>query len=394
MSLSRLSTSAKSDRFSAPISNVFLPIMSTRIAQRLKARIVRTPNALTVTILTLFALLSSCTLPPSLAPPKPFATPASPARPAGSVELYVMPDEGQQWLTALITSARRRVLMKIYLLSDDRIVAALKRARENGAEVRAMVEPAPFGGAATADGAFKMLQKAGVNTKSTSPAFRYTHEKSFVIDDLAVILTANMTRGSFSRNREFAVVQRDSNDVAEVVAAFEADWNRARFTPNSPDLVWSPVNARDRINALIESAQRSLMVYAASALDDQQIGLLVSAAQRGVDVRFLISPPRADSDDVNAADLDRLQRGRVSVRLLKSPYVHAKVFVADAERPPSGTSQGVPQQREATAFVGSVNITTNSLDFNRELGLIFSDVTAIQRIAQTFERDWSKAEER
>lgn len=301
----------------------------------------------------------------------------SPTRPARDVRLFVMPEDGQEWLLDLIAAARQRVLMKVYVLTDARIVGALQRAARRGVNVRAMIEAHPFGSDATADQAFRLLRDAGITVKAGNPAFRYTHEKSVVIDDAVVILTANMTRSAFDRNREFAVLYGDRDDVSEIVAAFEADWLRARFTPRSPSLVWSPVNARARINALITSARSSLYVYASSAPDEEQIGLLADAAGRGVDVRFLTSiirPVGRDDRSDDEADLNRLRRSRVKVGHLQSPIIHAKAIIADQ-----------------AAFVGSINLTTNSLDFNRELGIVFDDPSAVRRLTQTFEADWSRA---
>lgn len=301
----------------------------------------------------------------------------SPMWPAHDVGLFIMPEDGQEWLLDMIATARQRVLMKVYVLTDARIVGALQRAARRGASVRVMIEAHPFGSDASADLAFRLLHDAGITVRAGNPAFRYTHEKSVIVDDAAVILTANMTRSSFARNRELAVLYRDRDDVSEIVAAFEADWQRARFTPRRPSLVWSPVNARARINALIASARSSLYVYASSAPDEEQISLLADAARRGVDVRFLTSIIRQVSRGEQGGDeaaLDRLRRSRVKVRHLRSPVIHAKAIIADQ-----------------VALVGSINLTTNSLDFNRELGIIFDDPAAVRRLTQTFEADWSRA---
>lgn len=96
-------------------------------------------------------------------------------------------------------------------------------------------------------------------------------------------------------------------------------------------------------------------------------------------VRLLISPPRGEeAQNESEEDLDYLEKNGVNIRFLKSPYVHAKVFVAD----------------ESLAFIGSVNITTTSLEFNRELGIQVSDSTALSRLMRTFSEDWSQAAER
>jgi phosphatidylserine/phosphatidylglycerophosphate/cardiolipin synthase-like enzyme len=63
----------------------------------------------------------------------------------------------------------------------------------------------------------------------------------------------------------------------------------------------------------------------------------------------------------------------VQVRLVKTPYIHAKLIVADGAR----------------AFVGSQNLSTASLDSNRELGILISDPAILQVLAETFAQDWN-----
>jgi phosphatidylserine/phosphatidylglycerophosphate/cardiolipin synthase-like enzyme len=162
-----------------------------------------------------------------------------------------------------------------------------------------------------------------------------------------------------------------------MLLAFQADWSRTPFTPTSAALIWSPANSRQRVDGVIRSATSTLTVYAEEAQDDEQTQLLIATARRGVDVRLITSPPTS-SDDGSAADLDLLQGGGVKVRLLKNPYIHAKVFTADS----------------TIAAVGSMNISLTSLEFNRELGILIQDPAVLTRISQTFDTDWNKAIDR
>jgi phosphatidylserine/phosphatidylglycerophosphate/cardiolipin synthase-like enzyme len=68
-----------------------------------------------------------------------------------------------------------------------------------------------------------------------------------------------------------------------------------------------------------------------------------------------------------------LKSGGAQVRYMSKPYVHAKIVLADGK----------------TAFVGSENISHQSLDLNREVGLFLSGPAAVSRIASTFEQDWN-----
>ena len=290
----------------------------------------------------------------------------------------MLPDDGIATLLTRISSAKRRVYMKMYLLTDPQVIEALAQAQANGAEVRAMLEQTPFGGAASARSAFAKLQAKGIQVKYANAVFRFTHEKSYVIDDQAVVLTANMTRTSFSRNREFGVVIEDKTAISQIVAAFEADWGRTAFTPTAPQLAWSPTTARDRLTELVAAARSTIRVYCASAQDEGMLAALTAAQKRGVTVQLITSAGQSEEGDGDSQGLDELQRGGVGVRISKTPYIHAKVFLVD----------------DQLAFVGSQNLTTGSLEFNRELGVIFSDPDAVARLSATFKADWERTQAR
>lgn len=174
---------------------------------------------------TAMLALTSCVLQP--APPP--ATPSTSLAGAQQVKLIVLPDDGESVIADRLALARARAYVKIYLLTDTRIIDSLKRAKANGADVKVMIEEDPFGGSTAARTAFERLKRAGINVKYGSPAFRFTHEKSYVIDDSVIIMTANATRTSVTRNREFGIIRNDAGDVNEVVKAFNDDWNRAIF---------------------------------------------------------------------------------------------------------------------------------------------------------------------
>ena len=95
-----------------------------------------------------------------------------------------------------------------------------------------MIEPNPEGGGDTNRVAAAELAAAGVQVLDTPGAFRLSHEKSLVVDDrVAFIMTHNLTRSSFAKNREFEAISEDKAVVEEVTKVFDADWER-----REPDL--------------------------------------------------------------------------------------------------------------------------------------------------------------
>jgi phosphatidylserine/phosphatidylglycerophosphate/cardiolipin synthase-like enzyme len=55
---------------------------------------------------------------------------------------------------------------------------------------------------------------------------------------------------------------------------------------------------------------------------------LISAAQRGVDVRVVISPSHFKNDS-SAIGRDKFKKSGVKVQLVNKLYIHAKILIAD-----------------------------------------------------------------
>ena len=287
--------------------------------------------------------------------------------------LIVEPNDGRAPLLSLIGSAQSTIDVAIYELSDRIILGALEGAARRGIQVRVLAEPLPGGRAVNANG-LAALQRAGATTRDSSPSFRLTHEKAIVVDDsTAAIMSLNLTAQTFDSTRDVAILDSDPSDVAEVEAVFEADWDRLPAAPSQPDLVWSPENARPQLLSLIASANAALEIDADELTDPAIIAALQSAASGGVRVRLLMTDRGAhDSSRTGRA---AIQAAGAEVRLLRTPFVHAKVIIAD----------------EALAFAGSENLSAASLDQNRELGILTSDPATVARLAAVFEQDWQQA---
>ncbi len=301
--------------------------------------------------------------------------PQPPATASPAAKLFIQPRDGREPILRLLERAQHSVDLTVYLLTDEETISALKRAARRGVQVRVLLEGEPYGGGASNRRAADTLRRAGVKVRFTSRAFRYTHQKSLLIDDrVGVIMTMNLTYSSFTRNREYGVITYDPLAVAEMRTVFEADWEHvAPDLPARPYLVWSPINARATILALIAAARERLDLEEQDLLDREVVDALVRAARRGVQVRLIRPTPR-DSEEEEAANVRRLLRAGGQVRYMDSPHVHAKVIVVDGKK----------------ALIGSMNLTTTSLDFNRELGIVVDAPSVLEPLLRQMERDWQR----
>jgi cardiolipin synthase len=291
------------------------------------------------------------------------------------VSVYVEPHGGTRWLTKPIRAAEHTLDLTMYLLTNKTIIRALEYANAKGVRVRVILEQHPYGdseaGPSTNQSAYDQLDTAGIAVHWTSGRYALTHEKSIVIDrSTAYILTLNFTASAISKNREFGIVDPNPADVAETEAIFSADWADKPYTPHDPNLFLSPVNSRAHLIELIGRARHTMEVYAEEVQDSGVEAALVAAAKRGVAVRVISNA----GDTSNQRGIAVLRAGGVTVRLVTAPYIHAKLVLVD----------------DKWAFVGSENISTASLDRNRELGILIRDPAVLARLGDTFNGDWGK----
>lgn len=297
------------------------------------------------------------------------------------VQVFVEPDMGDSPITDAIHNAKKSVWLEIYILSDTNVIHALEDAANAGIDVRVMLEPHPVGSSSPTR-VMDELKATGAKVETSSPAFALTHEKGMIIDGTtAYIMTSNFSRsglGGYSssssyNNREYDIIDNNATDVTAVMAIFQADWNRTTAQFNDPNLVVSPVNSRGAFVALINSAHSTLLIEAEEMNDSMIEQAITSAAQRGVHVEVILPSPSGSSSDSNSSGIATIKQGGVQVEEDSHLYMHAKIIVVDGKK----------------AFVGSENISTQSLDQNRELGIIVSDANVLNTLQQTFQKDWS-----
>ena len=301
------------------------------------------------------------------------------------IKVFVEPNSGDGFLTNAIRRAQKSVWLEMYLLSDRNILYALEETAHRGIDVRVMLEPHPVGGGSSPRRTLDELSAAGAQVKDSSPSFSLTHEKGMIIDgNIAYIMTSNFTRAALggssgssgTRNREYDIVDTNMQDVQAVIAIFNADWNRMDAQFHDANLVVSPTNSRSDFVSLINNAHKSLLIEGEEMNDSGIENALTNAAKRGVQVQVILPKPSGSSSDSNKQGIDQISQGGVRVEEDPHLYMHAKIIVQDGH----------------LAFVGSENISTQSLDQNRELGILVSDTNVLNTLQQAFQQDWSGSE--
>jgi phosphatidylserine/phosphatidylglycerophosphate/cardiolipin synthase-like enzyme len=291
-----------------------------------------------------------------------------------------MPDDSIEPILAAIGTAAKSLRIKMFSISDSRVLSALVKAHKRKVKIRVLLNPARHSGEIQNRGSRTVLLEAGIDVLDTNPAFTVTHEKSMVVDDAAAYIgSLNWDPDNFAETREFAVTSADPAEVAEVIECFEADWSRQPFEPRrSSNLIWCPDRGRDRIARFIDDAKHSLFIQNERYQDAIIVEHLVRAKMRGVKVHVMTRPShslRAKKLVEGVGDLRIMNDVGIAVHKMKHLKLHAKVLLADKSR----------------AVVGSINLTSSSLDERRELAIQLSDPDVVGRLVTVVHDDWQNS---
>jgi cardiolipin synthase len=297
-----------------------------------------------------------------------------------SRSLLIMPDDTAQPLLDAIEHAEKSLRIKMFLFSDSRMLNAVIAAHRRGVKTRVMLNPERRNGKEENAEARNLFKDAQVEVADSNPCFDLTHEKSMVVDDrTAFIQSLNWETRNLTQTRDYAVVTSHPHEVDEVIACFDADWQRHTFNPGeNSHLIWCVGNGRQRIGQFIDDAKHTLWVQNERYQDPVIIERLVRASVRGVNIHVLARPPHKLKKEKLAeatGGLRILDDVGVKVHKLKGLKLHAKLLYADCTR----------------AIIGSINLAPGSFDSRRELAIEVRDAHVIERLEKVAHRDWENS---
>lgn len=296
------------------------------------------------------------------------------------------PDLGHTVIYDLIDNAKISIHLMIYHLTDELVVSKLIEAQKRGVEVSIIFDnkTASFGNAKIL---FQRLLDAGIHIVKSSSGFSISHVKSFSVDNKILFISTMNFIKSFSTMRDYGLTTSEPSLIAEYESVFATDLQNSQtggtVTPvlSVNNLVWSPVNSRDKLTALIDSAQNEVRLTVENITDAYITASLGNAAKRGVTVRVLTPECVYGGAYNNERALKTLNEWGADTRVMPNPvsadvpYMHSKTISID----------------DKIAFIGSENFSINSLSYAREFGIIFKNNKAISFLNETFDQDWGKS---
>jgi len=258
--------------------------------------------------------------------------------------IVLAPEERRDAVLDVIRSARRRLILSLFRCDDDAVIDALAEAVQRGVRVRALLTRRAKGSKKHLKQLHKLLKQLGAEVHRYADSVVKYHAKYIVADDgPALVASLNFTRKCFEDTCDFVLVTHDADLVGGLMQLFDADWCApASGLPDlrSDRLIVGPEEARPRFTSLLRQAHRSIRLIDSKLSDAAMLELLKAKEKAGVAVEI---------------------RGWGA---LGSLVPHGKLLIVD----------------DSTAVIGSISLSTLSLEFRREVAVVMRDGNGLQQL--------------
>lgn len=292
--------------------------------------------------------------------------------------MFSSPKESFDEWRKVIGTATWNLDIRMYDITYNRAKLDLVRLAQNNVPIRLILEDHKYQSFTDSYvGTKSLLEDVGVKIMSDSDlelGTNFVHAKVFVSSWWTMIQTANLTDWWFNTSREYYTVLTESWIVHNMQELFDADWRGKPLTASQihPNILVCPINCRSTIQSLISHAKSSIWIQNQYIEDAALRSLLLSQKKKiwsWLDMKIIV----ANNDFTQ----DTLKLFPKEAKWLISPYPHAKMILID----------------DTYLVVSSINLSTNSMDRNREIGVIITNRDAIEYFKTRFIQDYHKAKD-
>ena len=285
-------------------------------------------------------------------------------------DIFTSPDE--KILTDFvekINKAKKEVKIEVYMFTEKRILQALKNAKKRWVSVKVILEKTPYMTSNINKNHFEELKKFGIKVVwSNQKNYYLNHTKFYIIDDLAIISTWNLTYSTFKTNKEFFIFTKDETILKTLNKIFDIDFSGEKNDFYDENIVSSPNYSREKLEKLLSSANKNIKIYIQYLKDEKINNLLIKLKkEKKLDIEIILD--KKQKEDKNT---EFLQKKGIKISFYNWKTMHSKAILVD----------------EKYLFIWSINFSEASIDKNRELWILISNKEIIKKFNEIFKKDF------
>lgn len=285
---------------------------------------------------------------------------------------YSTPDlEFLDFLVERIDKSTQKVWVEVYIFTEKRLQKALVDAHKRWVDVKIILEKNVYKAPNLNRKTFEYFEKNWVKVVwSESKNYALNHTKMMILDEEVFVSTGNYSYSTFRYNREFFLSFKDVEVKNILEEIFLRDFEWVPFQIDFPNLVLSPFSSRTKLETLISSAQKNILMYSLNFSDKSLKNLLIQKQQEWVKIQIIF--PDEKKVDSNSEVLQEFRNAGIEFVQVTKPSIHAKSILVD----------------EQFLYIGSINFSHPSITRNREIGFLLKNTDIIEQFMKIFNEDF------
>jgi len=267
-----------------------------------------------------------------------------------------------------IDNAEEYIYLEIYMFTEKDIKNAIKRAFDRWIEIKIILEKDPYMAYSINDKFYNELKKKWINVIwSNDKNYSLNHSKILIIDWLSTISTWNFTYSTFTKNRDLFLFIDDDEINRKLIENFNNDFEWIKKSIYHENLILSPLYSRDKIQKLLQSAEKDIKIYIQYFNDDEVRNLLIKIKkEKNLNITAIIPKTAAEDEETK-----ELIKSWINIKIIPKYKMHSKAILIDNN----------------VLFIWSVNFSSYSFDKNREIWILLKNKTIINQFLKLFNND-------
>lgn len=274
-------------------------------------------------------------------------------------------------IVSKMDNSKKRIYLEVYMLTENKLKDALKRAKNRWIDVKVVLEKNPYMAFNINNKTYDFLAKNNVAVVwSNLENYALNHSKFILIDDELVLASWNFTHSTFYFNRDIFLFIKDKAILAIFEKIFDLDFRWEKLSPYDDSLVLSPDYSRNKIETLFKWATKNIDMYFPYLADESLKKILFDKSKAWIKIR-IITDKVALKDDSDV--IEEFRQAWIEIKALKKDKEHAKAVLVDSKY----------------LYIWSINFSTSSLDKNRETWILLINKDIINNFEELFKKDYN-----
>ncbi len=218
----------------------------------------------------------------------------------------------KQKIIKKINSAKNKIFIEIYLLTDQEIKNAIIKAKKRWVKIKIILEKNIYKSRNLNLKNFLEFKKNKIDIVWSNPKnYKLNHSKLLIIDNLLILSTWNLTKTTFTKNKDFFIFCYDKKIKSKFEKIFLNDFLWKKINIYDENIILSPNYSKQKFDKLFSQTKKSIKMYIPYLWDNFELKLIKKAKQN-INLQIIFWDYKS-----NDKKIEKIKKFNIKIKKLK-----------------------------------------------------------------------------